>query len=542
MERRIACISLCAIRVEIARSDGQEAPLAVIVARPGSPVQTERNVLGNTRIDCVSEEAARLGVRAGQTVAAARAKVAGLRVRVVPVGSVHTSLARIAEAALAFGPTTAFDVARDVVWVDVTGCARLRGGEVALAHALGARVRELGHACCVAVADGPRLAAALARFSPGETAVVPAGKGAAAVRSLPIAALELDERVSTWLADLGLHTWADLQKLPRRSLGMRLGDRVHDVMHLLDGRDSAPLDPWRPPEVPEERVELDWGAGSIEALTFVLKTLCDRLAVRLHGRAMAAARLELVLSLDRSLCELRRREDAPSGLAGPGPEAGWTGDHRVSLSMVLPSPMARASELLAVVRARLEGCLLAAPVLAVTLRAPELARATARPLDLLEPEPKARRALPLLVAELAAELGEEVVGVLSLVDTWSPVERTRLVAFGGQAGEPRAAKGTGAQRPGRTLVTSAIEPSRLVHATEVPREVLDGARHLARVESLTWWQKPIPARPGSAHGPALGAHEGAWKHDLFAAWVDDSFAWLELRCPGDLLLLRGWMD
>ena len=43
--------------------------------------------------------------------------------------------------------------------------------------------------------------------------------------------------------------------------------------------------------------------ASIEALAFVLKTLCDRLAARLQGRAMAASRLELVLRLDRALCE-----------------------------------------------------------------------------------------------------------------------------------------------------------------------------------------------------------------------------------------------
>ena len=60
-------------------------------------------------------------------------------------------------------------------------------------------------------------------------------------------------------------------------------------MQLLDGEDRAPLAGWRPPEVPEERVELEWGAGSVEALAFVLKTLCDRLAARLHGRAVARA-------------------------------------------------------------------------------------------------------------------------------------------------------------------------------------------------------------------------------------------------------------
>jgi protein ImuB len=274
--RRIACVALPEIRVEIAREKIREetsAPLAVVVARPGGTVKSERDILGNTRLDVVSREARAMGVRAGQTVAAARAKVAALRVRVVAEGAVRAALERIAEAALAFGPATGLDVASDVVWVDVGGCAHLHGGEAQLARALEARVVSLGHACRVAVADGPRIASAVARLAvarcPGPL-VVPEGRGAAAMRRLPVAALALDDDVTAWLRDLGLPRCGDLQKLPRRSLGVRLGARTHDVMQLLDGEDRAPLDPWRPAEVPEERMELEWGAASIEALAFVL--------------------------------------------------------------------------------------------------------------------------------------------------------------------------------------------------------------------------------------------------------------------------------
>ena len=528
MGRRIACIALPDIRLEIARESESQSTLAVIVARSGGAVQTERDVLGNTRIDVVSREASAFGVRAGQTVAAARAKCAALRVRVVPNTTVHTTLARIAEAMLAFGPTTAFDVARDVVWVDVGGCAHLHGGEVELARALGAGVRALGHACRVAVADGPRMAAAVARYStrtkasaqssiPEEPRVVPEGEGALAVCSLPIAALALDDDVSAWLADLGLSTCGDLQKLPRRALGMRLGERVRDIMQLLDGRDLAPLEAWRPPDVPEERFELEWGAHSSESLAFVLKILCDRLAARLHGRALAAARLELVLALDRALlC-------APIGADHPSAKTEAC-SHRLVLSMALPSPIARAPDLLSIVRARLEGCSLPAPVLAVTLRAPELARAPARTLDLLAPEPKAHRALPRLVAELSAELGEGVVGTLGLVDTWSPFERTRLMPlrYTSLALDQASAE---ISRAKSFLVTSAVEPSRLIHAAPLAHAALAGGQHLARFEAVEWWRHPPQCR------------------DLFAAWIDGALAWLEISAhPGACPLLRGWID
>lgn len=337
--------------------------------------------------------------------------------------------------------------------------------------------------------------------------IVPAGSEAAAMRALPVAALALDDDVTTWLQNLGLSRCGELQKLPRRSLGTRLGARAHDVMQLLDGEDRAPLDPFRPPEVPEERVELEWGAASVEALTFVLKNLCDRLAVRLQGRGMGAGRLELVLSLDRALC---------------GDAA-----HLSTLAITLPVPLTRAADLLAVVRSRLEHHTLIAPALMVTLRAPELARMAGRTLDLLEPEPVADRVLPRLVAELSAELGADRVGVFELVDTWSPDERTRLAPFGARPPSPH-----------HPLVGSALEPTRLTVPRRLEREsfTLSHAHAHAharahapvRVEGVEWWRRPQRRR------------------DHVMTWVgrgtEGALAWVELDDGPGMPRLCGWVD
>jgi protein ImuB len=437
---------------------------------------------------------------------------------VVTEEAVRSALVRVAEAALAFGPAVAFDVEQAVVWVEIGGCAHLHGGEHELARALDARIRALGHACRVAIADGPRIAAAVARFAPrgpgadhrdGKTPrrpgrqplegksrpetmplIVPEGRGACAVRILPLAALRLDDAVAAWLADLGLRTCGDLQKLPRRALGTRLGVRAHDVIPLLAGEDRAPLDVWRPPPIPEENIELDWGATSVEALAFAMKTLCDRLAARLEGRAMAAARIELVLTLDRALCEGR-----PS---------------RSTLDIVIPSPVLRASDLRAIVRTRLEREVLTAPVVAATLRAPVLATAVSRSLDLLTPEPKAHRALPRLVAELAADLGIANVGTLELKDTWVPDERSHLLPFGAPRVTFHSVR--------HALVTSALEPSRLVNRVRVPSSSLFDVELLARIDGVEWWRR------------------GASQHNLAAAWTaldpsgrcGNALAWVEL--------------
>jgi protein ImuB len=489
--RRVACVALPQIRLEIAREEpgsfaagevGPSAPLAVVVARPGGAVKTARDVLGNTRLDVVSREARALGVRPAQTVAAARAKCASLHVRVVAESAVRTGLARVAEVALAFGPSAAFDAASDVVWLEIGGCAHLHGGEEALARALGDRVRAAGFACRVAIADGPRIASAVARLTPRAheaCLLVAPGQGAAAVRALPIDALDLDPDVTTWLRDLGLRTCGDLQRLPRRSLGTRLGARTKDVMQLLGGEDAAPLDPWRPPEVPEERAELEWSVASVEALGFVVRALCDRLAVR----------VALVLNLDRGL--LAEGE-------APAP----------SFELALPVPVARPADLFAVVRTRLEHMELAAPVLAVTLRAQELAPQRSRPLDFFAPEPKAARALGPLVAELVADLGPENVGRLALVDTWAPDERTRLAPYAAAASVERNELGRVSAADEKVTV---LEPTRLIPPTRRSLEAFESTWLIARVEAVEWWRR------------------GWQRRDFCAAWNGANVAWIDRR-------------
>jgi protein ImuB len=515
--RRVAAVFLGKLRVEIV-GEKESLPLAVVVSRPGGAVQTERDVLGNTRIDVASAEARAFGVRSGQTVSAARAKCAHLRVKVVGSQAVHAALVRIAESLLAFGPAVSFDAVKDMIWVEVGGCAHLHGGEEALAQAVRARVGEQGHACSVAIANGPRIAAAVARYWTRKmVSVVPEGEGARAMRVLPVAALGFEDDVMGWLSGLGLRTCGDLQKLPRRALGTRLGARAHDVMQLLDGEDRAPLEAHRPAEVPEEQVDLEWGAPTIESLVFVLTTLCERLSARLEGRAMGAGRVELVLGLDRALVSGTRH-------------AGKDGPPVSRVEVVLPAPIRGAKELFAVVRVRLDRHSIAAPVLSVTLRAHDLAPMTGMTRDLLSPEPKAERMLMPLVAELSAELGPERVGTLSLVDTWVPDERSVLSSrfltprF---AGAKRSGGGSGAAPPHtpqreRVLVTSGLEPTRLVPPARVPRDSIEEVEILARVEGVAWWRRDVQRR------------------DLAAGWLEGALAWLQVGVED--IQLRGWVD
>jgi protein ImuB len=536
---RLCAISLPSLRVEIARplvSDGtsaasprrgqhlREQPLAVVIAHEGGVVQEETSLLGNTRLDEVSPEAFALGVRPGETIAAARAKLADLAVRVVHVDAVKGALASIAEASLAFGARTFFEAgggAGDVVWCDVTGCARLFGGEKNLAQSLADHVSRMGHACRVAVSDGPRIAAAVARFAPADKPgplLIPAGKGALAMQRLSLVALPLERETAEWLMKLGLRAAGDLARLPRASLGTRLGKEGPRVMQLLQGDDRERLTPYVPPEVPEERAELEYGIGATEVLVFVVKHLADRLALRLAGRCRKAHRLELVLLLDRAILPPEKREDRER-----------------TLEVSSPAPIARADELLSLLRARLEsfggGQHLEAPILAVTLRAKELVAAEGQPLDLLVPEARAEKALPRLAAELAAELGEGRVGTFALCDSWIPEERARLVSL-----SPLSAPRASTAKPKRweaPLLSGAPEPSRLLPGsleghprTPGENEHRFGLRVLLeRLEAVQWWKRGLTSRT------------------FLAAWAEGTraMAWVEVT-PEEPHRLRGWLD
>jgi protein ImuB len=499
---RIAAVYLPSLRIELARArlaagDDRVAPMGVVIARPGGAVKDERSLLGGTRLDEVSREARAWNVRRGETIASARAKCAGLLVRVVGEGDVREALEAVAECGLSFGRTASIDESRDVVCLDVTGCGHLFEGEAELARALMRSVTAMHHGeARVCIADGPRVSSAIAQAMRREApAIIPSGKNSEAIRALPIRALPIEEASIAWMEKLGLVRVADLQKIPKRGLSMRLGAAHAEVNALLEGDDSAPLDPYVAPDVPQERAELEYGIEKTEALVFVAKMLCDRLAARLAGRAMAATRLEVELTLDRAVA---REANLPA---------------TASLVVTSPAPLALAGELLAVVRARIESWVVAAPVLAVTLRATELARKEGRALDLFTPEAKADRALPRLVAELSADLGGDRVGTLALADTWVPEERSVIVPYGARAPFVFA-----------SLVSNAPEPSRVIAASDIgdARPV----RLLARVEAAAWWRLGVQVR------------------DYFAAWSESEsrMAWVEIDRSTGRAWVKGWMD
>ena len=200
--------------------------------------------------------------------------------------------------------------------------------------------------------------------------VVPPGKNGVALAPLPIAALPLGADDLRWLAKLGVHTVAELRALPRSALATRLGARAPVVLCLAEGEDRAPLTPYVPPEIPEEAATFEYGVEGSEALTFIAKTLTDRLAVRLAGRAVAASRIELDLTLDTAVLHDERGDQKIDSGEGSGRSAPSARLQRIAIE--LPQPLSAASDLLAALRPKIERATLRAPVLGAKLRAAAL--------------------------------------------------------------------------------------------------------------------------------------------------------------------------
>ena len=244
-----------------------------------------------------------LNLHAGLPVAQAQARVPGLVVAEADPAGDAAALSAAAVAAQGFTPFTAPDPP-DGLWLDVTGCAHLFGGEAALLRA----VAPAGHA---ALADTPGAAWAVARHGGG--GVVPPGGQFAAVAQCPVAALRLPPESLPGLRRLGLETVGALAGVPRGPLVRRFGPGVLRRLDQALGRIPEPITPVTPPETIVERVPFLEPVGTPEALAAGITRLADAVCARLARAGQGARRLDLLFfRVDGSVTAVRAGTAAPN--------------------------------------------------------------------------------------------------------------------------------------------------------------------------------------------------------------------------------------
>ena len=130
--------------------------------------------------------------------------------------------------------------------LDVAGVAHLFGGEAGLIGEIEARFSALGVTLAFGLADTPRAACALARYS--SQRIAPAGLAGKAFARLfhemPIAALGLDGKPSppTWRAR-GLRRIGDLAMRPRAPISARFGAEALVRLDALNGLARESISP-----------------------------------------------------------------------------------------------------------------------------------------------------------------------------------------------------------------------------------------------------------------------------------------------------------
>jgi protein ImuB len=240
----------------------------------------------------MTDGAARLGLKVGMGLADARAMYPSLPVVDADPEADRRFLEAIADWCDCYTPLVGLD-ALDGLFLDVTGCAHLFGGEAALARNLVTRLNHQGLHARVAVADTAGCAWGVARY--GKPGIVPRGETEAAVLPLPIAALRVDPEIVAGLKTSGLTRVADLAARPRAPFAARFGKELLLRLDQALGRIDEPIMPRLP--VPAAMAEQRF-PDPIARETDVLGTiehLARQLAAVLERRGEGGRLLQVAL-------------------------------------------------------------------------------------------------------------------------------------------------------------------------------------------------------------------------------------------------------
>lgn len=203
--------------------------------------------------------------------------------------------------------------------------------------------------------------------------------------ALPLSLLPQAQGRRNWLDDIGCHTLAHLRALPRAGLQRR---SAPDLLQALDAAYGQTPELYRwlePPNQFSRRIELMDYMEHTDAVLAVAGRLAEQLGGWLTARQLAVRRV--VLSMDHE----RGRHARPP----------------TELEVALAQPIWQASQLLHLLREKLNHFTLEAPVIAVALHAPDTVEQPAASTTLF-PEPGGTaadhaRLLDLLVARLGRD-------------------------------------------------------------------------------------------------------------------------------------------
>ncbi|WP_440848023.1 Y-family DNA polymerase [Sphingomonas sp. 22176] len=240
---------------------------------------------------CLGAQA--LGIRPGMAATHARALVSDLDFRPAEPEADAALLDRLALLAVRRWSPTAAVTPTDGLWIDLTGCEHLHGGEERFCCRLRQFCRRAGFTVRVAIADTPGAAHALARYGRDDLIRVEPGRTADALAPLPIAALRLSATAQAAARKFGFERIADLLPVARGPLARRLGLPAIERLDQALGAVAEPITPREDAEVPFVERRLLEPIGTAEAIEQVMGDLLGDLAQVLRERGLGARSLRL---------------------------------------------------------------------------------------------------------------------------------------------------------------------------------------------------------------------------------------------------------
>jgi protein ImuB len=240
----------------------------------------------------MNDAAQRLGLRPGMPLADARAMFPALVVAAGDAAADRRLLDAVADWCDRYTPLIGLD-APDGLMLDITGCAHLFGGELALCRDLLARLAAQHLHARAAIADTAGCAWGVAHH--GDASLVPPRQMRAALAPLPAAALRLAPETVEALAEVGLERIGALLDLPRAPLAARFGDILVRRIDQALGRLDEPISPLLPlPSYVAEQRFAD-PIGLERDVLGTIARLAGRLCVAMERRQDGARLLQIAL-------------------------------------------------------------------------------------------------------------------------------------------------------------------------------------------------------------------------------------------------------
>lgn len=269
------------------------------------PLVVSRREENTQRIAALDEQSKALGLKPGLGIADARAMHPGIEIIEADPAADRRLLESLADWCDRFTPLVALN-GDDGLFLDISGCAHLFGGEDAMLEEIVRRLTHQGFDTRAALASTPGMAWAAARFCGGRDRNVAPGEEAHVMARLPLTALRLEEKTRSGLESVGLRHVGALLGAPRAPLARRFGrmliTRIDQALGLADEVISPRL-PVAPLSIERRLAEPVCTTEDIERLVLLL---ARTLKQDLERRGEGARRLLLSLfRVDGAVARIR---------------------------------------------------------------------------------------------------------------------------------------------------------------------------------------------------------------------------------------------